>query len=547
MSSSSTASSRGTSDGGTARRPAGRAALPGRLFVFSLLAYLLLGSGLIASSDGLTMYTLAESMLAGRLAIPEGNGKIGRDGLLYAKADPGQAVIALPLVAAGRASAALLPPGALRALWPRSLASTLNAFAGAAAVLAFFSLLTALGYPTRSSLVLCLGLAFATPLLPYAKSFLREPLLMLCMTAAFLALRRHAAAAASGNALFARSREPLAAGLWLGAGMVIKASLALNVPLLLAYLMATTRQHPGCRRAILSFLAGPAAGAALLALYNAHRFGNPMTSGYDPTVDNFSTPLLVGLYGQLLSSGKSIFLYAPLGIAALFALPAFARRHRAEAATALAIFTANVVFHAKFASWAGEGSWGPRYIVPFLPFLLLPAIELAAAADRARRRAAALALALGLLVQIGGTAIYYGSYMRDLGEYPYERNFSDPLFMVRSHFVPNYSPLVGHWRLLNRNAALLLDPALRPQLTPRTDVAGRLPLAAADREELRYVVDFWFCYLLYARMPAALILVPLAALLALTLGAGVGLARAARAAPGQGFDEAAPRHPAGPR
>ena len=227
-----------------------------------------------------------------------------------------------------------------------------------------------------------------------------------------------------------------------------------------------------------------------------------------------------------------------------FALPAFARRHRAEALTAGAIFAANALFHAKFASWAGEGSWGPRYLVPFLPFLILPAAELVAAADRARRRAAAFALAVGLLVQVGGTAVYYGSYMRDLGEYPYERTFSDPLFMVRSHFVPNYSPLVGHWRLLNRNAALLLDPALRPELTPRTDVAGRLPLAAADHEELRYVVDFWFCYLLYARMPAALILVPLAVLLALTLGASVGLARAARAAPGQGFAEAAPRHPA---
>jgi hypothetical protein len=513
----------------TGRTQPVRATLSRRLFLLCLLAYLLLGSGTIASSDGVTMVTLAESMLGGRLAIPAGNGKIGRDGLLYAKADPGQAVVALPLLAAGRASAAILPPGALRALWPRTVASTLNAFAGAAAVTAFFLLVTALGYPALSALGLALGLAFATPLLPYTKSFLREPLLMLCATAAFLALRRHAAAGTRAGAAWPRA--PFAAGLWLGAGMVIKASLALNVPLLLAYLVATT-PRVARPRAALAFAAGPAAGAILLALYNAHRFGSPFASGYDPTVDNFSTPLLVGLYGQLLSSGKSIFLYAPLGLAALFALPAFARRHRAEALTAGAIFAANALFHAKFTSWAGEGSWGPRYLVPFLPFLILPASELVATADRARQRAAALALALGLVVQIGGTAIYYGSYMRDLGEYPYERNFSDPLFMVRSHFVPNYSPVVGHWRLLGRNAALLLDPARRPELTPRADVGDRLPLADADREELRYVVDFWFCYLMYARLPAALIVIPLAALVLATLAAGWFLVRAARAVPG---------------
>jgi hypothetical protein len=130
--------------------------------------------------------------------------------------------------------------------------------------------------------------------------------------------------------------------------------------------------------------------------------------------------------------------------------------------------------------------------------------------------------------QVGGTAIYFGSYMREIGEYPYKRSFSDPLFMVRSHFVPNYSPVVGHWRLLVRNAGLLVDSDRRPDLRPRPDVEGRLPIAEGDRQELRFVVDFWFCYLIYAGFPAPLALAPLAALLALTLWAGVRLRSSAR-------------------
>ncbi len=502
-----------------------------RLFFFCLLAYLLLGSGTIPSSDGYTMFTLARSMLSGQLSIPEGNGKVGRNGLLYAKADPGQAVVALPLVATGELTARLLPSGPIRDLWPRSVASTFNAVVGAAAVLGFFLLLRALGCTVQTAVWMSMGLALATPLLPYTKSFMREPLLMLCGIAAFLAIHRSRESTPESAAQGRRAtsqRPALAAGLWLGVGMVVKSSFVINVPILLAYLMATSHREMR-RRRVAAFLAGPIAGGLLLALYNAHRFGNPLTSGYDPTVDNFSTPLLVGLYGQLLSSGKSIFLYAPLGLVALFAFPAFARRHRPEALTAAALFVTHVIFHAKFASWAGEGSWGPRYLVPVLPFLLLPASEFVAGPRRVARRAAAAALILGLLVQAGGTAIYFGSYMRDLGEYPYERNFSDPLFMYRSHFVPNYSPVVGHWRLLTRNTALLFDAERRPHLGLRSEEAGRLPLSAGDRDELRYVVNFWFCYLIYAGQPATMPLVPLGILLTLTVGAGFRLWSSARA------------------
>src|SRR5512145_2101958 len=123
MSSSSTVSWRGTSSGGgperMPKRPPNRprSTLARHLFLFALAAYLALGGGRIASSDGNTMFALTESLLAGRLSIPAGNGKVGRDGQLYAKADPGQAVVAMPLVVLGRTTARLLPDGPYRRYW----------------------------------------------------------------------------------------------------------------------------------------------------------------------------------------------------------------------------------------------------------------------------------------------------------------------------------------------------------------------------------------------------------------------------------------------
>jgi hypothetical protein len=512
MSSSNTVSWRGTSSAPAPVPAPRRGSLERWLFLLGLAVYLFLGSGGIASSDGTTMFTLAESLTHGRLDIPAGNGKVGRDGRLYAKADPGQAIVAVPLVVLGRATAPLLPDGPFRRYWPKAVASALNAFVGALVLLVLHRIARSLGYSPRTALLVTLGLGFTTSFLPYTKSFMREPLLALCLLASFLSLRRHAREqthvhepAGRGPALPA---HPLRAGLWLGAGLVVKSTLGLNLPILAAYLFVTTLAG-GRKKALLAFAIGPTIGLALIALYNAARFGSPWTSGYDPTVDNFSTPLFVGLYGQLLSSGKSIFLYAPLGLAALWGISGLARHHRAEAVTALGIFIVNVVFHARFASWAGEGSWGPRYLVPFLPFLVLPAAELWQSSRPWRRRAFAAALILGALVQIGGTAIYFGSYLRDIGEYPYQREFSDPLFLVRSHFVPNDTPVVGHWRLLVRNAGLLANAETRPRiaLAPPADPTARLPIAAEDVDELRYVIDLWFCYLIYAGLAPRLVLV----------------------------------------
>lgn len=529
MCSSSTASSHATSDGAGGseglrsardahaadRGPAAHGPSPvaRRLFVASLLLFLLLSGGRIASSDGNTMFALSERLLEGHLDIAaEWNGAIGRGGHFYPKADPGLAILALPWVLTGQLTAGLLPggDGGLAALWPRIVASTLNSLVAAAAVVVFHALLLALGYRRRTALVLAIALAISTPLLPYSKSFMREPALMLAVLGATLEAVR---------GRWARS------GLWLGAGMLIKATLVVEAPLLAVYLVLRSGRHRApvaTGRALAALAAAPLAATFVLLLYNWLRFESVTRTGYDPTVDTFSTPLLVGLYGQLLSSGKSLFLYAPVGIAALWGYTRLWRRDRAMTWLTASILIANLLLHARFASWAGEGSWGPRYLVPFLPWFILPAAELLDGARRAAHRAVYALLVLGIIVQIGGSAIYFGSYMRELGEYPYQRDFSDPLFMVRSHFVPNDSPLVGHWRLLVRNLRLLAGPD-RPALGLQNDAPGRLPLAEEDRDKLRYVVDFWFCYGLYAGAPAPRVLAPALLLLGLTAAASARL------------------------
>src|SRR5207247_6569888 len=171
--------------------------------------------------------------------------------------------------------------------------------------------------------------------------------------------------------------------------------------------------------------------------YDLARFGTVLETGYgaQATPAAYSTPLLVGLYGLLLSSGKGIAWFAP----ALWLAPAGLRRLRstgptgARLAAAIAGIAAGaLVLYGRFQHWAGDGSFGPRYLVPFLPLAFLIVAFALERATRGGRIAAPALGTLGLIVQLGGVGIYFGAEMREVGDYPYRLPLSDPRFMHAS-------------------------------------------------------------------------------------------------------------------
>jgi hypothetical protein len=280
-------------------------------------------------------------------------------------------------------------------------------------------------------------------------------------------------------------------------------------------------------------------GAALVThlVYNLARFGTPFETGYgaQATPAAYSTPILVGLYGLLFSSGKGALWFAPAlwlapsGLAAALRAPAAAggppRAASLAARGVLAPWAIGLALYSTFQHWAGDGSWGPRYLIPLLPLAFL---GVAFALDRgsAALRGAAVLLALaGLVVQVGGVSIYFGAQMREAGDYPYTRALEDPRFMSDSHFNPAFSPIAGHWRMLTRN----LGEHLRGNL-PRVSLEGapdqRLPVSAADQGRLLHALDFWWAYLLYAGAAPIAVLSTVLALLAALAAAFQRLRRA---------------------
>jgi len=132
--------------------------------------------------------------------------------------------------------------------------------------------------------------------------------------------------------------------------------------------------------------------AILERLYSFYRFGS-FTQTYlpifaresrlqDPTLPaNFpwSTPFHEGVLGALFKPEKSIFLFDPLLVLALVLLVLLWKRLTAEvrayAVTALLLLAGYISFYARYTYWAGDFSWGDRYVssaVEMVAMLALP-------------------------------------------------------------------------------------------------------------------------------------------------------------------------------
>ncbi len=411
------------------------------LFALLLAVYLLAYSGDVQSSDELSMFCVTRS-LATRAATDTDairwmglqQGADGLDGHLYSKYGLGTSLVAVPLYVSAR----ILSLGMVQTTW------LLNAILTALTGVLVFLTVGALGYDDGPALVVGLLYGLGTLAAVYSQSFFSEPLSALSLVAAgyFLLRFRH------------RPRIVYAAlaGAALGLALLARVSNAVVAPVFGLYLLALCgpgrpsdlrRWAVRAGRPGLAFAAALAPGALIVGGYNWLRFGDAWQTGYHP-LETFSTPFLIGLVGLLVSPGKSLFLYAPVLVLAGAAFPAFFRRHRAEALLAGGVFVAHLLLYSPWFVWHGGHCWGPRFLVPTLPFLTLalaPALEWA---GRSRWR----------MALVGGLALVSGAVQALSLAVSFDRFFETmdglglPLYDPRLFFAPAYSPLVWQVRFV---------------------------------------------------------------------------------------------------
>jgi Dolichyl-phosphate-mannose-protein mannosyltransferase len=399
-----------------------------KLFLFLFLLFALLAPPEIDSTDGYIRLHVAKSIVErqrvdiepmGDLGIPGSARSVaGRNHLHYSFYEPGQSIFFLPLILIAK------PLGGMgtEVFFASMLSPIFSALTGCL-ILAFG---TTLGYCKRTAFLVVFLNGFATFAFRYSKSFQQES------QETFLAL-----GAIYFWFLFLRSRRAqhwAVAVLCLGLAVLMRSTLiVLLVPcLVLSLRMIRSQANPPGRffREATSLAAGLLPFILIQLAYNWLKFesiwesGLLSRSGAVSFAAAFSNPLGVGLYGLLFSPGKGLIWYAPAVILAPWAFVLFAKRHRGLAEAFICFVGGYLLLLSKYVVWNGGWDWGPRYLLPCVPLLIIPLGQImenfSTKAIRGRDSLVGLALVglalAGLIVQLPAIYVSHNAYYLDMIE-----------------------------------------------------------------------------------------------------------------------------------
>jgi 4-amino-4-deoxy-L-arabinose transferase-like glycosyltransferase len=416
------------------------------LFCVFTVLYLLIFGGHTYAPDEEMLYYVTEGIAArGSTVIPSSDANlplpdpaIGADGRPYAITGLLQSALAVPLYWIGNAVAGLFPTP-FHDFWTHFLVYTLNSFVTGALVALFYFFAVRLGFRRRTALYLAFSLGLASILTVYARTFYSEPLLTFWLLVAAWAIFLYKV---EGKPLWA-----LGTGLALGLAAATKVAALIVLPAFALYaVLAWLHQPSGAQRGtwaargIAVGMLGLALPMSVVAAYNLIRFHSLFETGYGISVETLAQThsSLVALYGLLFSSGRSIFVYSPPILMAVWSLGAALRRMRDETWLFLGIIAVHLVFYANFRYWWGGGCWGPRYLVYITPFLLLLAgafLENYGVQRWVRASIAVILFAAGSVVNFSTLLVNYERYI--VGTETLDQQL----------FVPSTSPIVAQWNI----------------------------------------------------------------------------------------------------
>lgn len=457
---------------------------------FLLACYLLTYTGVIQSSDGLAMFATAESMvrrgdLDSNQLLWMGNqqGNIGPSGDLYSRKGLGMTLLAVPLIWPAK-----LWPGVGLVHAALLLNPLLTAWTGGL----LFRTGRRLGWSRSAAVATALIFGLATLAWPYTQTLFSDPVSGFGLFGAFYGILSYMQTA--------RKRYLLVGSLAWGIAYLARVVNLATLPLYLAALVVAVLAAPpledappirrrrglgGIARSLLidhwrplvAFLT-PVVVAGLVSLWwNWARFGSVWDSGYVET-ERFDAVWWFGVAGLIAGPARGLIWYSP---ALLLAIPGgvwFWRQSRGLFYFVVALSALYIAIYGKWYMWHGGYSWGPRFIVPLMPFLALltgPVWE-AWVVQRRRGLAGKLAVLALLLVSTGvqwlGMLIPFGLVQDWLAA-----NVT-PLFAPQTFTQWRYSPLLLQWQFLQPDQIILAWWRTSPSLARLDWLALAMPLSA---------------------------------------------------------------------
>lgn len=158
-----------------------------------------------------------------------------------------------------------------------------------------------------------------------------------------------------------------------------------------------------------------------------------------------------GVYEQLLSPGRGLFLYSPILLLIVIFWYKIRRSIKPELIVFLSLSIVYIVFYStQYGSsgrsaagfWHGESSWGPRYLTPLIPFGILIVSNIYQQLKKFHKVFIVLPLLLiGFYIEILGVLMPYQIKYHDL-ERSFQLNGVDYTMYYYTNLLPRYSSVL---------------------------------------------------------------------------------------------------------
>ena len=474
-------------------------------FCFCFLFFSLLASGFVDSQDGLQYLTIARRFYYQHTfeMPPEQypleniymSQTVNPDGKVYSATGLGYSLALLPAVIgediflklAGLDPISAFP---LQNDWPVLLfASLTNAVFGALLTVTIFAYLQELNIKLKNALLLSFVLVVSTNLVIYAKHSFAHMMFVSFLTLGFYFLKR-----------FAKTHS-LKYLVWSGAalGMMVisyNQSYILVMPafgLYYLFLIKPKLSWQQLNQNLIHTLFGLLGSLPFLVLYYlfnhlslADNSSAPIAGLDIPQV----SPIYVifeGIWGLLFSPGKSMFLFSPPLLILIFFWHKLRYKKMLPEIVSFMVLLIVYIYWigsylggSNFLVWHGDSSWGPRYLLPTLPFLMiLVGLIFTNLSNWEKRLVFWPLIILGVGIQILGLLFPYQIRFSGL---PINIFVNETQFNVSEYgnLIPRYSPVLQAAKRLNwkfKNWQLEFD---RSQYQTRLRDGFGLPFAVGN-------------------------------------------------------------------
>lgn len=485
------------------------------LFLFILFGsiYFLIQSGHIYSSDTNPRYELAKSITDyHRLSVPENiNSTVqGKDGKYYSFYGIGQSILFIPLYLTGK-GVSLALPGLEKDYINEFAASFINAVFTALTCILLFVFGLTIGYSKKTSFLVSLIYGFATIAIVYAKDSYEHPLeaffILLAVFCTYLYVKKK------------NLKWLVISAVSMGFEIITRLPPIFLVPLIFGYVILHKSNFPSTgklKKDLLVFGISILPFIIFILWYNYFRFGSIFETGYqrvwgqDFTAIFFTNPVLNGIYGLMFSPGKGLLFYTPVLILSLASWKFFHKKDKFLSLLFISIILFYILFYAK--TWKGyEGwSWGPRYVFPVIPFIILPLGALMESEYFKTKKyikpiTTALIL-LSFIIQIPAVLVNYQRYL-------YVAYNESTLFNGTIINNPKYSHIIKQWDMLFEVISKMKNTDIRALSVNSSSLDMQEML---DKGRTMNIMDIWWVHLYYMNFSKILIVIMLMLLLIAT-------------------------------